>query len=161
MGGRDVEEVRVSIYPNAIKLAGLKIPKNQDETKFSIQYTLARALLPGSYSIADMNPPRLTPEVLSLIERTILIPDESMEDRAQGVRGARVEVLLKDGTVLKETVLVPRGDPENPLTRGDILRKLRVCAGNRAEMEDLAALEKAIEAIGGLAPFQNPMALVH
>ena len=39
----DIEEVRVYIYPNAIKLAGLKIPKDQDETKFSIQYTLACA----------------------------------------------------------------------------------------------------------------------
>ena len=66
----DIEEVRVYIYPNAIKLAGIKVPKDQDETKFSIQYTLACALLNGSYGIADMDPPMLTPEVLALIEKT-------------------------------------------------------------------------------------------
>ena len=150
-------EVRVYIYPNAIKLAGLKIPKDQDETKFSIQYTLARALLTGSYGIADMDPPKLTPDVLALIEKTKLIPDESMEDRARGIRGTRVEVRLKNGEALQETVLVPKGDPENPLSREDILEKLRVCAGDQAAPDQLSALVKRIEGIEGPAPFQNPM----
>ena len=43
VNAEDIEEVKVCIYPNAIKLAGIKYPKDQDETKFSIQYTLACA----------------------------------------------------------------------------------------------------------------------
>lgn len=123
----EIEKVNVYIYPNAIKLAGIKIPKDQDETKFSIQYTLACALLNGAYGIADMDPPRLTPDVLDLIERTELISDPSMEDRAKGIRGTRVEVVLKNGKREEETVLVPKGDPEKPLTRDDIINKLRTC----------------------------------
>ena len=156
----DVEAVNVRIYPNAIKLAGIPIPKDQDETKFSIQYTLACALLNGSYGIADMDPPKLTKDVLELIGKTRLIPDETMEDRAKGVRGTRVEVVLKSGESLAETVLVPKGDPENPLTRADIIDKLRVCAKGQADPETQARLVDAILGIRQKSAFINPMALL-
>lgn len=152
-----IEKVNVYIYPNAIKLAGIQVPKDQDETKFSIQYTLACALLQGSYGIADMNPPRLTPDVLELIKKTDLIPDSSMEDRAKGIRGTRVEVLLKDGSHEEETVLVPKGDPEKPLTRADIIDKLRACAEGQADEQTLMALVKDIESIEGTSRFENPI----
>ena len=155
-----IKSVNVYIYPNAIKLAGIKIPKDQDETKFSIQYTLACALLQGSYGIADMDPPRLTDDVMELIEKTTLIADETMEDRAKGVRGTKVEVILKDGRRVEETVLVPKGDPEKPLTREDIIDKLRVCAQGQATEETLMKLVKAIEKIDGTSQFENPIKMI-
>lgn len=157
----EIEKVNVYIYPNAIKLAGIKIPKDQDETKFSIQYTLACGLLFGSYGIADMDPPRLTPDVLDLIEKTELIPDEMMEDRSKGIRGTRVEVVLKDGSRYEETVTVPKGDPEKPLTRDDIIDKLRTCAKGQADEKTLMRLVQAIEKIEGKEKFRNPMKEVH
>lgn len=153
----EIREIRVTIYPNAIKLAGLRIPKNQDETKFSICYTLALALLNGSYGIADMDPPQLSEEVLALIEKTSLIPDESMEDRQKGIRGTRVEILKTDGTWCRETVLVPKGDPENPLQREDIIDKLRVCAKGQAGEGTLKRLVEEIESVRGSERFVYPM----
>lgn len=153
----DVDAVNVYIYPNAIKLAGIKIPKDQDETKFSIQYTLACALLNGSYGISDMDPPRLTEDVLALIEKSHLIPDSSMEDRAKGIRGTRVELILKNGTKIDETVLVPKGDPEKPLTRDDIIEKLKVCAGEQADENTLKKLVEEIAGTEGEHTFRNPM----
>ena len=153
----EIEAVSVYIYPNAIKLAGIKIPKDQDETKFSIQYTLACALLNGSYGISDMEPSRLTPEVVEMIEKITLIPDTTMEDRAKGIRGTKVEVVLKDGSKVVETVLVPRGDPEKPLTRDDIMDKLRVCSKGQADENTLKELIKSIEQIEGIGKFENPI----
>ena len=156
----EIEAVNVYIYPNAIKLAGIKYPKDQDETKFSIHYTLAKALLNGSYGIADMDEPRLTEPVTELIEKIHLIPEEGMEDRARGIRGTRVELVKKNGEILKETVLVPKGDPENPLTRADIIEKLKVCSAGQAEEETLKRLVEAIMNIKGDGAFQNPMELL-
>ncbi|MBQ7651306.1 MAG: MmgE/PrpD family protein, partial [Victivallales bacterium] len=156
----EIKSVNVYIYPNAIKLAGIKYPKNQDETKFSIQYTLACALLNGTYGIADMDPPKMTEEVVSLIEKMHLIPDESMENRAKGVRGTRVEILTTDGRIVEQTILVPKGDPENPLTRDDIIAKLRTCANGQATEEELMALVEAIDKIEGKVLFCNPMSNV-
>ena len=156
----EIETVNVYIYPNAIKLAGIKIPKNQDDTKFSIQYTLACALIQGSYGIIDMDPPKLTPEVLTLIERIHLIPDTAMEDRTRGIRGTRVEVVMKDGEKKEETVLVPRGDPEKPLTRSDIIDKLRNCAQGQSNESTLMKLVTAIEKIDGTGKFANPIKMI-
>lgn len=155
-----IKEVKVYIYPNAIKLAGIKIPKNQDETKFSIQYTLACALLYGSYGIVDMNPPKLTKDVLGLIEKIRLIPDTTMEERNKGIRGTRVEVIMINGSRYEETVLIPKGDPEKPLTRDDIIDKLRTCAKGQADEDTIMRLVKAIEKIDGTGKFENPLKVI-
>ena len=152
-----IRAIRVCIYPNAIKLAGIPVPKDQDETKFSIPYTLACALRNGSYGTADMDPPKLGPEILDLIGKTILIADESMEDREKGIRGTRVEILMDDGHTEEETVLVPKGDPERPLSREDIIDKLRTCSEGLASEKTLASLLEEILSIGGKERFINPM----
>ena len=154
---KNIKEVNVFIYPNAIKLAGLKIPKNQDETKFSIQYTLACALINGSYGISDMDLTNLKPDVYEMIEKIELIPDESLEDRSKGIRGTRVEVVLNNGKKVEEVILVPKGDPEKPLTREDIINKLRVCARGQASEDTLKSLVEEIESIAGIERFRNPM----
>ena len=156
----DVKEVNVYIYPNAIKLAGIRYPKDQDETKFSICYTMAIALLSGRYGIADMDPPRMTEEVVALIDRIRLIPDETMENREKGIRGARVEIVCRDGRTEVETVFVPKGDPENPLTKEDIINKLSVCASGQCDEETLSRLVRGIESIKGTSEFPNPMCLL-
>lgn len=153
----DIKEVNVYIYPNAIRLAGIKIPEDQDQTKFSIYYTLACALLQGSYGIEDMDSPRMTVDVLNLIEKIHLIPDETMEDRVKSIRGTRVEVVMKDGERIEETVLVPKGDPENPLTREDIINKLKTCAKGQIEEEKIDKLVNAIKQIKGEGKFVNPI----
>ncbi len=155
----EIEKVRVYIYPNAIKLAGIKYPKDQDETKFSIYYTLACGLAKGNYGTSDMNPPNLSEEILGIINRTELIPDESMEDRSRGIRGAKVEILLKNGKKMEKTVLVPKGDPENPLTRADIMKKLDACSAGMADDTIRKILSEAILNLGGDDAFHNPMQL--
>ena len=160
VNAEDIEEVKVCIYPNAIKLAGIKYPKDQDETKFSIQYTLACALLNGSYGIEDMNSLRMTDDMIRLIEKIKLIPDEAMENREKGIRGTRVEVVLKNGETIVRTVFVPKGDPENPLLRDDIIDKLRICAKGQAVESKLVELVNEITKIKGDKVFNNPMALL-
>ena len=156
---QEIEKAEVYIYPNAIRLAGIKLPADQDETKFSIQYTLACALRNGAYGIADMDPAGLTPEIRALIEKIRLIPDASMEDRDRGIRGTRVVLTLKDGRALEETVLTPRGDPEKPLTMEDIALKLKTCAEGMADDATLQRLTEAVGAIDGRSTFLNPMAI--
>ena len=99
----------------------------------------------------------MTQDVLNVIERTKLIPDPSLEDRTKGIRGTRVEVVLKNGKEIEETVLVPKGDPENPLTREDVIDKLHVCAKGKAGEKTLNKLVETILNISGKSAFSNPM----
>ncbi|MBO6266419.1 MAG: MmgE/PrpD family protein [Acidaminococcaceae bacterium] len=157
----EIELINVYIYPNAIRLAGqIRFPKNSDETKFSIHYTLACALLNGRYGISDMEVSNLSEKIIAVINKINLISDEIMEDRNRGIRGARIEATLKDGSIVEDTVLIPKGDPENPLTKDDILSKLRICAQNQVEEIMIKESVKLIEDIEGKNQFVNPMALM-
>ncbi|MCM1226964.1 MAG: MmgE/PrpD family protein [Clostridium sp.] len=155
-----IKEIHVYIYPNAIKLAGIKMPKNQDETKFSIQYTLACALVNGSYGIKDMNPQSLTSEILELIEKIKLFSDKSMENREKGIRGTRVEIILENGNKVEKTILVPKGDPENPINKDEIILKLYTCAQEQASYNELERLVEAVENFDKNVEFVNPIAVL-
>lgn len=157
---QDIKDINVYIYPNAIKLAGIKFPKDQNETKFSIPYTLACALIRGSYGITDMDQPGLMHDVVDLIEKIHLIADDSMENREKGIRGTKLEVVLDNGEHIEQIVLVPKGDPENPLTRADIINKLRDCSKERADKETLSKLIDVIKKMRGNGEFKNPINII-
>lgn len=156
----EIKAINVYIYPNAIKLAGIKIPKDKDETKFSIYYTLACALIKGSYNIEDMEMLSLTPETLNIIKKINLVSDDEMEDREKGIRGTRVEVVLNNNKKIEEVVLVPKGDPEKPLCREEIIEKLRVCSQGYLDESMLMKIVKLIEDIEGDSQFINPMSMI-
>lgn len=120
-----IKAIKVFIYNNAIKIAGkIEIPQTPEDSKFSIHYSLAVALLKGHFQIADLDISDLDSSVEHIINVTKLIPDESMENRDKGIRGAKVEVELTDGQTYCETVLIPKGDPENPFTWADMYDKM-------------------------------------
>ena len=157
---KEIEKINVYIYPNAIKLAGIKVPKDKDESKFSIYYTLSCALLNGKYGISDMDPKNLSDDLLEIINKINLIADETLENRSRGIRGTRIIIFLKNGKVLEKTVLVPRGDPENPLSQEDVINKLKFCSQGIVETVTLNRLVKEIKRINGNEIFNNPMRIL-
>ena len=70
-----------------------------------------------------------------------------MENRAANIRGAKVEVLLQDGTSKEVAVKLPKGDPEVPVSQDDIENKLKLCAEGLLPADRQQAL---VEAIWGL-----------
>jgi len=123
----DIEKINVYIYNDAIQIAGqIKKPSNTEEAKFSIHYGIASALFKGSFSLQDITEPISEPvsELTDIIE---LIPDASMENTAAGIRGARVSVVMHDGKIITETVLLPKGDSSNPLSWDDMRVKMADC----------------------------------
>lgn len=158
---KEIEKVYINIYPNAIKLAGIKNPKNRDETKFSIYYTFACSFIYGRYGLSDMDPLDKNKDIYGLMEKINLIPDNTMEDRAKGIRGACVKILTKDGRIIEERVLVPKGDPENPITEKEILTKLSLCAKNYIDDNTLSNLIDAINQIGNRNKFINPITVIN
>lgn len=144
-----IKHINVNIYSNAIKLAGqILYPRDADETKFSIHYTLACALLYGEYGISYMNPPRINQDVIDIIHKINLIPDENMENRRTGIRGTKITIVMNDKTSISETVLVPKGDPENPINKEDIIKKLETCANGLRKAESLERLIEYIDNFG-------------
>jgi len=85
--------------------------------------------------------------VHALMERIDVFPDPELDKLVPDHRGARAEILLKDGRTFASTVLDPKGEPENPGTSSDIYDKFRLLAGT---VFPAAKVEKILEKIENL-----------
>lgn len=133
----NVKQVRIYIYENAIRIAGqIKIPEVASDSKFSIHYSFATALLRGHYKFADLEVDNISPAQKMVIDKTELIPDAEMENREKGIRGARVELDMGNKTYT-ETVLIPKGDRANPFQWTDMEEKMWACMENRMTLDEI------------------------
>lgn len=144
-----IEEINVYTYPNAIRLAGkIRYPQNSDETKFSIFYTTAVALLYGEYGVDYMDSEKVLPKVKKLIRKIHLISDPNMENIEKGIRGARIEVVMPKNRKVDNIVLIPKGDPETPFSDKDLEMKLKICAKNIVSDSAIKQLMENISTFG-------------
>lgn len=134
-----VEEIRLYVYPAAIRSTGtIRIPKTGEEAKFSLCYCLATSLTKGSFGFGDLEC-EMTPQLETLIEKITFIPTPELEDRAKGIRGAKLEVVA-GGKVYESTVLVPKGEGDKKLSAEDLRKKMELCAQGVIEEAEAAAL---------------------
>ncbi len=125
-----IEKVRIYIYPAAIQVTGnILEPVDVDEAKFSLTYATAVALLNGTYTLDDLEAVgSMKSDVRDWIRKMEIVSEPALENRAENIRGARIEIIKQDGSVLSDAVVLPKGDPEVPLDEMDLRNKLRSCA---------------------------------
>ena len=153
---QNVERIAVYIYPNAIRVAGnIRMPKTDEESKFSIHYALAAALLRGHFDLEDLKIESAEPELFDLIGKIVIIPDESMENRALGIRGAKVLLECSDGAIYEECVNIPKGDAANPFTQEELHEKLAVCAEDVITAEQQKYLIAAVESFEKIGKYNS------
>lgn len=97
------------------------------EGKFSIEYTVAAAILDSRVALASFSDAMVNrPEVRTLIER---VRSKVNNTRAQGVAATfvRLTIELEDGSRLVEEVPEPRGAAGNPMSDAEIEAKFLDC----------------------------------
>ncbi|MCB1744632.1 MAG: MmgE/PrpD family protein [Gammaproteobacteria bacterium] len=105
-------EIRLRIYPEAIRYCGNRAPATAIQAQFSLSYGLAHALLHGDLGPEAYLPERLHDEALARLESFIRI--EATERFGSG-RGAELWVR---GDTAEDSVVVEQvaGDPGHPLS---------------------------------------------
>ncbi len=111
-------------------------PKESDAARYSIRYAIAAAFLDGEVDIKQHRIDRIfKDDIQSMIRRVQSheIQAAHLEIYARGdisdiYADARIEVLMKDGTVHSGTRDKARGDWRLPLVREELLTKYRTCA---------------------------------
>ena len=157
----DIDCIEIYLYKNAINIAGqVVIPKTSEESKFSIHYALATALLKGHFDLDDLPVENVTDEIRALINKIAFVEDESMENRKAGIRGSRVLVKAQDGEEMTHTVLIPKGDAANPMTRVELLAKLRACAGDVLSPDRQDALLSQVGGFDEIPTYESVNALI-
>ncbi|MGN0522240.1 MAG: MmgE/PrpD family protein, partial [Eubacterium sp.] len=125
---KDIEAIDVSIYKNAIQIAGqIILPKTSDDSKFSIHYSLATALLKGKFTLDCLSIDNVDDDIRSLVKKITLIEDQSLEHTEKGIRGSRATVRLTGKKEYTYEVLIPKGDAANPFSWEDMREKLYAC----------------------------------
>jgi len=150
--------VVVEIHPASLQPLVDHAPITPLEAKFSLEHTVASALLDGDLALASFTDDAVRrPAVVALRERVLVVPTTDPvggpDLGGAGFARVRVESVSGADAVL---VTITRGDARDPLTDAELDTKLRTCAAGAGWADsDTETLLSALRAAGsttGTAP---------
>lgn len=155
-----VERIEIATYAKALEVAGNPDPHTAFEAQFSLPYCVGVALATGSARLEAFTNERLRDEgVRSLMTRTVLSVDARAESAYPRRRAATVTVHTSDGRVLTAYAPTRKGDPDSPLSDGELSDKFMELVGpvtgTTAARDFLTALWH-IDALADLAALPLP-----
>jgi len=123
-----IDHIEVHTFHEGTRLA-TRCPATSDEAQYSLPYPVAAILVRGQLGAAEVSGPALQdPAILRLSASMVLAEDPDYNARFPAERWAHVSVVLNDGSRLTSSPAIARGNPENPLSDGEILEKYRQLA---------------------------------
>lgn len=140
----EVERMVVDTY-RAAAILNEPHPRTRSAAKFSIPYCAAVAWLHGRATDDMFSDRFLHDEALQqLAGRVDTREDAALESNFPRARAVRVEVALRGGRRLEAYVDLPRGMPERPATREELVVKFRSLACPVLGQADARTLEDAV-----------------
>ncbi len=118
----DIAEVKAHVHQGAIDILGpITDPQSVHQAKFSMGFVLALIALKGRAGISEFNDAALKdPKIRSFSSKVKMVLNARV-DRAYPKRWlGHVEVMTHDGQQLEMRVDIPKGDPENTLSRPEL-----------------------------------------
>lgn len=154
----DIAAIEVVSYPAAVDFCDKRAPATVIEAKFSFQHAVAITLLDGRPPLAAFEPAAIArTDVAALRRLTSVKAGEPYAGAYPARYGAEVAVTLRSGEVHRAAAPDAWGDPENPVSRDDVIAKARdlIAWGGRG-----ADADAIIAAALGLADGASPAALM-
>lgn len=154
-----VQKINVRVGENVLGHGGTIVePKDAVGAQFSLAYSLAIRLLNGSNDLDLYLDERLwrDPQVLALARKVEVRGDPTMKGDRR--RASDVTVTLTDGKKLHGEALVPKGVPENPFTKSELMARFHTLASRaipKSQAERIAEMVEELEKlndVSGLMP---------
>ena len=125
--------------------------------RVSVPYCIAIAAIDGKLTQAQFSPARINDPLLrEVLAHTEVIADAALNELYPDKFPARVTITLKNGASFQETVLFPKGDPQDPLSAGELEAKFR---DNSVAMLGPARAVQLLQAIYALPDARDADAL--
>ncbi len=151
----EIETIDVETFWEVTRLANDQ-PSNTIAAQFSIQFALAVALLYDRIGPAEVSDAHIhDPAILSLARKVRVAVDDTLDRQFPAKTMARVTMHTGRGN-LRTTVEYPRGNPENPLSHGELEAKFQLLTRDLIGDEHSQSLRAAIR---GLPEAKNVLAL--
>ncbi len=113
--------------------------------RISVPYCVAAAAVDRALGQAQFAPARVAdPLVQQVLARTEVVAAPDLDPLYPEKFPARVTIALADGSTQAETVLLPKGDPGNPLSDAELAAKFQQNCAGRMEPARIARLQDAI-----------------
>jgi len=120
----DIARVRVGTYRSALEVARYEHPATAAEARFSLKYVVATALTHGSVRLAAFEPARRDDAATrALMERIEVSVDAELDAAFPRQRAARVAIETRDGRRGEFLQPTRKGDPDQPLSDGELEQK--------------------------------------
>ena len=130
--------------------------------RVSVPYCIAIAAIDGKLTQAQFAPARINdPLVRKVLANTEVIADAALNELYPDKFPARVTITLKSGASFQETVLFPKGDPQDPLSKGEIEAKFSENVTAMLGPERSGELLRAIYALPNARDVDALSALLH
>ncbi|MBO8167882.1 MAG: MmgE/PrpD family protein [Thermoanaerobacteraceae bacterium] len=141
----DVDKVVVKGYQIALNITDNPNPQTPYAAKFSTQFCVALALKYGRVGLEEFSEDNLAdPQLRAFLPRVEFVFDKQLDAASATKWPGEVEIVLKDGRVVTGATDFPKGDPENPVSREELIEKFKVLAGPYLSS---SSLERAIDDI--------------
>jgi 2-methylcitrate dehydratase PrpD len=114
--------------------------------RISVPYCIAVAAVDGALTQAQFDLARIKDKLVrQVLAVTEVIADAELNARYPTEFPARVTITMDDGRAFTETVLLPKGDPGNPLTDAELEKKFRDNCSAALDSATIARLQATIE----------------
>ncbi len=122
----EITKIRVNTFKAAAVLDELR-PHTIRQAKFSIPFLVSLALHRGQAGFHDIVEESLEDEAILGLARLVEVrEDQTINAVFPSKRTAALHVDLADGRSVKQSIDIPRGMPENPLTTEELVEKFKL-----------------------------------
>lgn len=119
-----VDRIKVITYAGVIGKHDTYNINSVSAARMSIPFSVVVALYCGKAGIDEFSKQYYEDtKIRELLQRVEVIADQEITKLVPSRRAAIVEVYLNNGTILRERVDYPKGEPENPMSETDLLTK--------------------------------------
>lgn len=143
----DVESMTIEIVQAAMPIVASPAtakerPESTTAAQFSLQYSVAAALLHDRAFLEEFREPFLSDErIHDLIDRMTVKHGPELESYYPDFFPARATIRTANGDEYSALLKTCRGDPANPLTEDELSQKYETLAKRYLDTEDATALE--------------------
>ncbi len=146
LSAETVESIDVDVTAQTYSRVPFHIPETGVQSKFSMAYHLARAIIDGEISLDTFTDAAVRdPSVLQLGNKIRMRVDPDLKARDRGSRPCRVTIRLKNGQTYSRYGAYARGSREHPLSAEELKAKFFECARRAIDQSAAERVRDAVE----------------
>jgi 2-methylcitrate dehydratase PrpD len=159
LGAEDIERVEVGVNPIFPQILKYPTPQNAEEARFSLPHIISAAICGESLSVDTFTEAKVKDPALAAQHHKVAMTIHPEWGQAQLGEKNTLLIVTRDGRRLEKTCTTAKGDPENPLSRDEVLDSFRAATEGLMVDEARARAAALLSSLETVADVSEIMAL--